>query len=342
MTSPERSEEPAPATSRRPAVLWLVAGAALLCLLAVGGWIWHQAEAERARKAAAEKARVQAEAQKRADALRIRRGMRDCASCPEMLRVEPGSFVMGSPDTQHHRFDNEGPQQHVTIARAFWLGKYEVTVGEFATFVDATGYVRPRSPLAPLVPTDTWRNPGHDQTDRHPVVSLEKGDAEAYVAWLKRPTGRNYRLPSEAEWEYAARAGTTTAYSWGDDSREACSFDNVADLAFWRWAKGPRGDIVSCNDSHAEAAPVGTLQPNAWGFHDMLGNAQEWTSDCWNDSHAGRPANGEARTSGDCYRSALRGGSWLTTVGGFHAARRVDTRIGYTDSHVGFRVARDD
>jgi formylglycine-generating enzyme required for sulfatase activity len=249
---------------------------------------------------------------------------------------------MGSPDTQYHRFDNEGPQQHVTIARAFWLGKYEVTVGEFKAFVEGTGYQRPRSPQMPHIPTDFWRRPGYEQTDRHPVVNMVKEDAQAYVAWLRRTTGLNYRLPSEAEWEYAARAGTTAAYFWGDDSREACSYANLGDLAFWQWAKGPRGDIVSCNDGHAQPSPVGTFQPNDWGFHDMLGNAAEWSADCWNDNHAGQPANGQARTSGDCYRSALRGGSWLSGAGGFHAAGRVDTRIGYTDSHVGFRVARDE
>ena len=260
---------------------------------------------------------------------------RDCPSCPELLRVPAGSFAMGSPASEPHRNSNEGPQRKIVFAKPFLLGKFEITRREFLYFADSTKYLRPPDPQVPDKPTDTWRQPGFNQWGEHPVVNVTYEDAEAYVAWLTRTTGHAYRIPTEAEWEYAARAGTTTPYHWSGDERDACAHANVADIAFHVWSKeGPPIDIAPCNDRFPHTATVGSYKPNAWGFHDMIGNALEWTSTCWTDTLGG--------AGGDCNRRALRGGSWLTPILDDRIASRTDARVGYTEFNIGFRVARDE
>jgi formylglycine-generating enzyme required for sulfatase activity len=314
--------------------LWLAGGIAVLCLIAAIVWIVQFDEDPDERTARAGRTDT-ASPQDDGD-LRTRQGERDCATCPAMLRVPEGGFSLGSPAGDADRSANEGPQQAVTFARPFWLAKFEVTRGEFQAFVDATGH-----PVSP-----TWNNPSHDprfvQTDRHPVVNVTWEDAQAYVEWLRRTTGRNYRLPSEAEWEYAVRATTTMARFWGSDRKEMCRHANVADQTFLEALKGSRTDIAPCMDGQVYTAPVGSYQPNAWGFQDMLGNVMEWTADCWNESLAGTPANGEARQSGDCDFRVARGGSWLTPEKGVRAAARYRQRAGAFVNNFGFRVARDD
>ncbi len=306
----------------------------MLCVAAWGAYAWHQAE----QGAIAARADAEAAERQRATAMRERHGERDCADCPQMLVLPRGSFQMGSPTAK------EGPQRRVTIDYAVSLAKYEVTRGEFEAFARATGYLPPRDAQLPDRLTDHWRRPGFEQTDRHPVVNVTWQDAAAYVAWLRKTTGRNYRLPSEAEWEYAARAGTTTQRFWGDGNDEACRYANVGDVLFAKTLMGIKGDpgLFKCTDGHAFTAPVGALQPNAWGLHDMLGNAQEWLLDCWFDSHAGAPVNGAARLDGDCYRRVLRGGSWASGFDGIRVADRVRELVGYTQPFIGFRVARVD
>lgn len=231
--------------------------------------------------------------------------------------------MMGSPASELHRDANEGPLQKIVFAKPFLLGKFEVTRAQFAAFADAAKHT-----------ASAWRQPGFNQWNEHPVVNVTYEDAEAYAAWLTRTTGHAYRIPSEAEWEYAARAGSTASYVWKDDERNACAAANVADITFHVWSKGPSADIAPCNDRYPHTAPVGSYPPNAWGFHDMIGNALEWTGTCWTDT----PDSG----TGDCYRRALRGGSWLTPMPDDRLARRVDARIGYTEFNIGFRVARDE
>ena len=308
----------------------------MLGLVAGGIYAWHRAEQAAAQVQAAAQAQARADAAERQRALDVqqRRGERDCAECPEMLRVSPGGFLMGSA--------KEGPQHRVTISHPLSLGKYEVTRGEFEAFVRASGYKPPRDAQAPDKATDYWRHPGFDQTDRHPVVNVTWQDADAYVRWLRKVTGKNYRLPSESEWEYAARAGTTTERSWGEG--EACRYANVGDLVFAKTLAGIKGDpgLFSCMDGHSFTAPVGSFPANAWGFHDMLGNAQEWVLDCWTADYAGASANGDARQDGDCYRRVLRGGSWSSGRDGIRVTDRVKELIGYTQFFIGFRVARAD
>ena len=265
---------------------------------------------------------------------------RDCAECPEMVVVPAGRFEMGSPETEAGRIDHEGPVHRVTIGRPFAVGVHEVTRGELARFVSATG----RSMGNACWTYENggfeersgrhWRDPGFRQTDEHPVVCVDWDDAQAYVRWLSRETGETYRLLSEAEWEYAARAGTRTAWYWGESGRGQCRYANGADASTdFDWRTG-------CNDGHARTSPVGSFQANGYKLHDVLGNVWEWTEDCWNESYRGAPRDGSAWTSGDCGRRVLRGGSWDNSPRLLRSASRYRYSTGYRYVILGFRVAR--
>ena len=267
---------------------------------------------------------------------------RDCESCPEMVVVPAGSYMMGSPALEAERDDDEGPVHRVTIAQPFAVGVYEVTRGEFGRFVGATGYStvdrcwtfedgkgKERSGRG-------WKNPGfeHEQGEREPVVCVSWDDAQAYVRWLSEETGEAYRLLSEAEWEYVARAGTTTARYWGESEAGQCRYANGADAGTgFEWAE-------SCHDGHARTAPVGRYEANAFGLYDVLGNVWEWTQDCWNKSYAGAPSNGGAWESGNCSWRVLRGGSWGIEPGYLRSAVRDRSTAGNRNNGNGFRLAR--
>jgi formylglycine-generating enzyme required for sulfatase activity len=190
----------------------------------------------------------------------------------------------------------------------------------------------------------SWRDPGFPQTDRDPVVNVSATDATAYAAWLSRKTGKAYRLPSEAEWEYAARAGATTARFWGDDRDRtaACGYANVADETLREnfFAQPDRDRFFACDDSYAATSPVGKFHRNGFGLYDMLGNVWQWTADCYSNGYSGAPSDGSAWTTGDCDRRVLRGGSWAAIPRFLRAGTR--SRIG-TDKRgndAGFRLAR--
>jgi formylglycine-generating enzyme required for sulfatase activity len=276
-----------------------------------------------------------------------------------MLAVRPGSFEMGiSPEEDRRegvpitaRF-RSAPQHTVTIGYAFALGMFEVTKGQFAAFVEATGHAtgdscaiaQPNATFVVAVDQD-WRDPGFEQTIDDPVTCINYLDAEAYAAWLTRLTGVRYRLPSEAEWEYAARAGAKTARHWGDGHDEACTYANVADASlaepFGRNRLPPMR--FACSDGHAFTAPVGRLKPNDFGLHDMLGNVWEITADCWNETYNGAPTDGSAWTAsalGDCTARVARGGSWVSYPRSVRSGSR-DRSHAVRANTVGFRVARD-
>ncbi len=236
---------------------------------------------------------------------------RDCADCPQMVVVPAGSFTMGSSSSEPGRLDNEGPQHEVTIGYAFAAGRYPVTRDEYARFVAETGRH-----------SNEWQKPGFPQSGRDPVVNVSWDDAKAYVGWLSEKAGHTYRLLSEAEYEYAERAGTSTAYWWGDSDADLC-----------RYANG-----LPCN--HDGTVPVGSYPANAFGLYDMAGNVWEWTEDCWNDRYAGAPDDGTPWTTGDCGRRVLRGGSWNVSPGDFWSAARYRDVTGYHVNFSGFRVAR--
>ncbi|MCY4283154.1 MAG: formylglycine-generating enzyme family protein, partial [Gammaproteobacteria bacterium] len=172
----------------------------------------------------------------------------------------------------------------------------------------------------------SWREPGYPVQDNQPVVCVSWNDAQAFIKWLSDETGGNYRLPTEAEWEYAARAGTTTKYSWGDDigsNRANCDNDD-------------------CGDSYDYTAPVGSFPANPWGLHDMHGNVWEWVQDCWNDNYKGAPKDGSVWTSGDCSQRVIRGGSWFYDAWYLRSADRFRYDRANRNGTIGFRLAQDE
>ena len=252
---------------------------------------------------------------------------------PDMARLPGGKFLMGSPKQEQGFIDDEGPQHWVTIA-PFALGKTEVTFDEYFAFVQATGR---------KLPDDAGFGRG-----KRPVINVSWDDAQAYAAWLSEKTGKQYRLPTEAEWEYAARAGSQTARYWGDDrdNRLACAFANVYDRKNqaeiqkrYSWA----GTSFDCDDDYPFTAPVGQFKPNAWGLYDMLGNVWEWVADCYHDNYQGAPTDGrswEDKVACQSGRRVLRGGSWGYGPPGVRAAYRNWDTPGTRNYLLGFRLAR--
>ena len=245
---------------------------------------------------------------------------KDCEVCPEMVVIPPGEFVMGSPESETTRervraefAERERPQHTVHIEQPFALGKYEVTFAQWDACVAAGGCDGHR-------PDDEGWGRG-----ARPVINVNWQDAKSYIAWLSAKTGRPYRLPSEAEWEYAARAGTTTARFWGEVADRGCGHANVYD----RTSMADEADEHSfglwfhdCDDGYVNTAPVGSFAANAFGVHDMLGNAWEFVEDCWNDSYNGAPVDGSAWRGGNCDKRIRRGGSWSNVPSAVRAAER--------------------
>ena len=257
---------------------------------------------------------------------------RDCEACPEMVVVPPGSFMMGSPRTPRGMYLDEGPRHEATIGYPLAVGVFEVTFAEWDACVRGGGCVGYR-------PDDQGLGRG-----RRPVINVSWEDATRYVAWLSEQTGEDYRLPSEAEWEFAARAGTETAWYWGEDPTEQCRYANGfdRDLAEELRAEEVRIRVVpaSCADGYDGVAPVGSFEPNGFGLHDVAGNVWEWTNDCWNESYAGAPADGSAWTNGYCVPRVVRGGSWNSPAGLLRSAFRDGIPRRDRGFNVGFRVAR--
>lgn len=268
------------------------------------------------------------------------KSIKDCADvCPEMMPIPAGSFTMGSPASEKGHFLDE--EQHaVTIARPFLVSRYDVTRGEFAKFVAETHYDAKGSGCTGAAgvafgtsPKLNWESPGFTQTDRDPVVCVNWSDAQAYVDWLSKKAGKLYRLPSEAEWEYAARAGSTTAYPWGNTP----SHDN-ANYGEDDCCAG----LVSGKDQWMNTSPVGSFPANKFGLYDMNGNVWQWTQDCYHASTGGGPADGGAWTTGDCDLRMLRGGSWFFSPVLARSANRVWFNPVNRYVIIGFRVARTD
>jgi formylglycine-generating enzyme required for sulfatase activity len=277
----------------------------------------------------------------------------DCPDCPRMVVIPAGNFTMGSPASEAERGLDEGPQRQVSIAQPFALGRSEVTVGEFRRFAEESGYkteaeraqgcsgfiyADPATAGNPAPALTSWRGPGLAQAESHPVLCVSWNDARAYAQWLAKKTGKRYRLPSEAEWEFAARAGSVTARYWGDDPVQACRFANVADQS--RFQTMGFGQKHECTDGHYFTAPAGGYAPNRFGLYDMLGNAWEWTEDCWNAGYAGAPADGSAWLAGDCAQRVCRGGSWSTVPRFARSAARYRNNADHRDNLTGFRLAR--
>jgi formylglycine-generating enzyme required for sulfatase activity len=279
----------------------------------------------------------------------VGQSFRDCnAYCPEMVILPPGKFIIGSPMSEAGRGSDENPQKIVTIAYALAVGKYLVTRAEFAAFVEDTG-----RKLGPCEHWDGksfriekdiyWRN-AFKQTDRHPAVCVNWDDSQAYVQWLSRKTAKHYRLLSEAEWEYAARSGTTTTWYWGNSEADQCRYANGADLS--ARAEGVTiAGAVNCDDKYARTSPVGSFQPNKFSLFDMAGNVGEWVEDCYQDTYRDAPTDGSAVEScipkSDSAR-VMRGGAWNAIPAWLRSASR-DVEVPSTRADTfGFRVARID
>jgi formylglycine-generating enzyme required for sulfatase activity len=282
---------------------------------------------------------------------------RDCSVCSEMVVIPAGSFLMGSSpaeterdigampsdenETDKRTFTSEHPQHTVTIARRFAMGRYFVTRGEFAAFVKETGYSTDGGCTVftnhryPLRPEAGWRAPGFAQTDRDPVVCVNWYDAQAYIGWLDKKvraqisaaaTVGRYRLPSEAEWEYAARASTQTVRWWGDSI-----------------GKG-NADCEGCGSrwDDRQPAPVGSFPANPFGLFEMLGSAWEWTEDCWNKDYVGAPGDGSAWMAGGlCDQAhAIRGGSFASRPWLLRPAKRTFMSSSMRANLISFRVAK--
>ncbi|MYC12272.1 MAG: SUMF1/EgtB/PvdO family nonheme iron enzyme [Gemmatimonadetes bacterium] len=234
---------------------------------------------------------------------------RDCNECPEMVVVPSGSFTMGSPSGEKGH-DDEGPRHAVRIDYRFAVGVYEVTFAEWDACADAGGCDR-------YVSDEGWGR------GNRPVINVSWKDAQSYVRWLSARTGHKYGLLSESEWEYVARSGTDTRYSWGNEiGRNRANCDGC----------GSRWDAD-------KTALVGSFRANAWGIHDMHGNVWEWVEDCWNDSYVGAPTDGSAWESGSCDRRVLRGGSWYDEPWVLRSANRSGIYTVIRDLSNGFRVA---
>jgi formylglycine-generating enzyme required for sulfatase activity len=245
-------------------------------------------------------------------ALRPGQSFKDCAGdCPEMVVIPAGSFTMGSPQAEAGRQSNEAPRHNVTIAKPFAVSKFQVTFAEWdacAAHGDCSAHVDDRG----------WGR------NRQPVINVSWDDAQHYVTWLSNMTGKTYRLLTESEYEYAARAGTETAYPWGDDVGS-----NHANCA----GCGSRWDA-------AQTAPVGSFAPNEFGLYDMVGNVWEWVEDCLSEDYSHAPADGSARMTGDCGHHRLRGGSWASVADEIRSANRARAATGDRLSIISFRIGR--
>ena len=231
--------------------------------------------------------------------------------------IPAGSFVMGSPKEEAERTDAEGPQHRVTFAAPFALGKYPVTFAEYDHFCVETGREQP--------PDQSWGR------GRRPVINVSWDDATAYCAWLGEQTRQAYRLPSEAEWEYACRAGTTTPFWTGATiSTEQANYDGN-----YTYGSGRKGEY------REQTTPVDAFAANPWGLHDMHGNVWEWCEDLWHDNYQGAPADGSAWLQGKDAGRVVRGGSWGGVPEVLRAAFRFRDDTGVRDDDLGFRVCQD-
>jgi formylglycine-generating enzyme required for sulfatase activity len=268
---------------------------------------------------------------------------RECPDCPEMVMLPAGKFVMGSAGTESGRNAAEGPQHEVTIAKPFAAGKYEITVKEYDAFIADTGGVADGggcnvwTAYGHRFERDrSYKNPSFSQAPSHPAVCISWQAAATYANWLTMKTHHTYRLLSEAEWEYAARAGSTARYFFGDSEAALCEYGNGADrTSAFLWGNHLCSDGVGVQTSEA-----GRYKPNAFGLYDVIGNAAEWVQDCWHPSYVGAPPDGSPWMSGDCSNRVNRGGAWDNGPKDLRSATRGAFNMQGKDT-IGFRMARE-
>ena len=250
-------------------------------------------------------------------ALKPKDVFKECNDCPEMVVVPSGSFMMGSSESEDGDSD-ERPQHQVTIAQPFAIGRYAVTFDEWDACVADGGCNGYR-------PSDQGWGRG-----RRPVINVSWDDAKAYVAWLSKKTGQTYRLPTEAEWEYAARAGSTTPFWFGSSiSTKQANYNGNH-----TYENGIKGEY------RQKTVPVDSFAPNPWGLYQVHGNVWQWVEDCSHDSYEGAPTDGTAWTTGKCSRHVIRGGAWDFSPRNLRSAVRGSNDAGSRVDCDGFRVVR--
>lgn len=276
-------------------------------------------------------------------------------TAPELVVIPLGSFQMGSPENEPDRKSNEGPRFAVRIQRGFALARTEVTVGQFRTFVNATGYTPSsvqngsstiydeRSGSMTARSGVTWQSDhnGRSAAAEMPVIHVSWVDAKAYADWLSQQTGKTYRLPSEAEFEYVLRAGTQTRYPWGEGNptRLVGNLTGDGDRSDTRrnWVNA----FPDYSDGYWGPAPIRSYEANRFGIHDINGNVSEWVEDCWHDNFQRAPTDGTAWVNPGCNRRVIRGGSWASSPDQARSAFRLTASPTTTNARLGFRVARD-
>jgi formylglycine-generating enzyme required for sulfatase activity len=260
-----------------------------------------------------------------ADAAAAPAAIRDCDQCPELVPIAAGEFNMGATPGEQGAEEDEGPPHRVTIGKPFAIGKYEVTHDEWDACVAERACERAAD--------EGWGR------GRRPVIHVNHAQAMAYTQWLSKKTGKTYRLPSEAEWEYAARAGSQEAQAWGVQAARACEFSNVYDqAAMQKYRFGWRA--FPCDDQQVETAPVGSYAPNAFGLYDMLGNVWEWVADCY-APYSATPTDGSAHTASGCDKRMSRGGSWNVFPIWVRYSYRYGLEPPLRSSNLGLRVVRE-
>ncbi len=277
------------------------------------------------------------------------------AQAPVMVVLPAGSFMMGSPESEENRRDSENPRFRVSFARGFALSQREVSVAEFRRFIQSTGYRTEAERLRESSYYDedtgrlaqgamTWENDfsGGRADDDLPVLHISWNDANAYVQWLSDVTQRAYRLPSEAEMEYAIRGGTQTVYWWGDDSPPSDEVENVTGEGDISESRRRWNDsFENYEDGHWGPAPVGSMRANPFGLFDINGNVKEWTADCWHVNYTRAPVDGSAWVNPGCESRVVRGADWSSTPAQSRSALRISARNQTRGPRVGIRLARD-
>ncbi len=280
--------------------------------------------------------------------------LRSGGNAPVVVVIPAGDFQMGCVSARDCK-PSETPVHRVSIPNPFAMSKYEVTIADFGLFVEASGYrtraetetlkgckilpLRDEQPKWTWVEKRYWRKPGYTVDGRHPVACVSWLDATAYARWLAEEAGAPYRLPTETEWEYAARAGTSTPFHFGSNTNLLCRYGNVQDRTrlplrnFW-------ANKANCRDRAVYPTPVGSYAANSFQLHDMHGNLAEWVEDCWHPGYERKPRDGSARTASDCSLRVVRGGSWASPLSSVRSAARAGMSTGDRSGAFGFRVVR--
>ena len=280
---------------------------------------------------------------------------RDCEHCPEMVAIPAGTAIVGAGADDKFRNADEA-ERTFTIRERFLVSKYEITLDQYEAFVRATNRAVGGDCLTDRRKRGDWqydaattfRDPGFAQGRDHPVACVNWDEAQAYVAWLNTQTSGGYRLLSEVEWEYVARGGATQnfAYPWGNDPARGCPFANAFDQAALQNYKGidTSGykvyDPMPCSDGLLNTSPVGSLQPNAFGVHDIIGNVAEWVADCYSATRENLSESGAPPAEPTCAKRLVKGGSWGSLAHNVRIAERLPYAGTHRDDSIGIRVAK--